>query len=190
MRKKSLLGLITVIVLLVNVAEADAAGEASIFYGLTSTGDVLIEDMTTFGGTVGAYGGFIGFELGLEYSPTSTFQIGNIEAGASLLNFMGNVVVQVPLGPFIPFGTVGYGVVSGNPSIDVPEGFIGTVGAFNFGFGGRLFFSDHVGVRVDWRRFALQTDDEAPEFYIPFTDIRINTTPKLDRIAVAVAFRW
>jgi hypothetical protein len=190
MRRTTLLGSIVVMVLVLNAAEADASGEASFFYGQSSTSDVGIEDMKTFGGTVGAYSTIIGFELGLEYSPTSSFQVGDIEAGASLLSFMGNVVFQIPLGPVIPFGTVGYGVFSGNPSIDLPEGFLRTVGTLNFGFGGRFYFSEHVGVRVDWRRFALQTKDEAPELYIPFTDIRINTSPRINRFAVGVAFRW
>jgi hypothetical protein len=190
MKRKSLLGSITVMVLWMCAAEAHATGEASFFYGRSSTNDVGIENMKTFGGTVGAYSKFVGFELGLEYSPTSSFQVGEIEAGASLMSFMGNVVLQIPFGPVIPFFTVGYGVISGNPNIDIPAGFLGTVRAFNFGFGGRFFFSEHVGVRVDWRRFALQTEDEAPELFIPLTDIRINTTPKINRFAIGVAFRW
>ena len=64
------------------------------------------------------------------------------------------------------------------------------MGAFNYGFGGRVFFSEHWGVRVDWRRFALQTEDEAPELYIPLTNIQINTTPKINRFAIGVAYRW
>jgi hypothetical protein len=190
MKRTTLLGSITVMVLLMSAAKADASGEFSFFYGRSSTGDVGIEDMTTWGGTVGAYSKIVGFELGLEYSPTSSFAVGDIEAGASLTSFMGNVVFQIPFGSLIPFFTVGYGVMSGNPSVDIPAGFLGTVGAFNYGFGGRVFFSEHWGVRVDWRRFALQTEDEAPELYIPLTNIQINTTPKINRFAIGVAYRW
>jgi hypothetical protein len=181
---------LTVAALLMTAAKAEANGEVSFFYGPSSTGDVGIESMKTFGGTIGAYSKIVGFELGVEYSPTSSFEIEDIEAGASLTNFMGNVVFQIPFGAVIPFGTVGYGVLSGNPSVDIPAGFLGTVGAFNYGFGGRVFFSEHVGIRVDWRRFALQADDEAPEFTIPLTGVRINTTPKINRFAIGVAFRW
>jgi hypothetical protein len=190
MKRQILLIAFTMAALAMTAGQADASGEASFFFGRSSTGDVGIEDMTTFGGTVGAYSRIVGFELGVEYSPTSSFAIEDIEAGASLTNFMGNVVFQIPFGAVIPFGTVGYGVISGNPSIDIPAGFLGTVGAFNYGFGGRVFFSEHVGIRVDWRRFALQTDDEAPEFTIPLTGVRINTTPKINRFAIGVALRW
>jgi hypothetical protein len=190
MRRQIPLLALTVATLLVTSVKAEADGEASFFYGRSSTSDVGIENMTTFGGTLGAYSRIVGFELGVEYSPTSSFAIEDIEAGASLTYFMGNVVFQIPFGAVIPFGTVGYGVISGNPSVDIPAGFLGTVGAFNYGFGGRFFFSEHVGIRVDWRRFALQTDDEAPEFTIPLTEISINTTPKINRFAIGVAFRW
>jgi hypothetical protein len=169
---------------------AEAAGEASLYFGRTGVSDLKLENMNTFGGSVGAFGSFVGLELGFEYSPTTNFAVGPIELGASLWNFMGNVVFQIPIGSFYPYGTVGYGVVSGRADFDLPQGFVGKVGAFNFGFGGKLYFSDHIGIRFDYRRFALQTSDDNPELEIPLTKIRIDTNPDLNRFMVGAAFRW
>ena len=170
--------------------KAEAAGEASLYIGRTGVADLKLENMTTFGGSIGAFSSFVGVEFGFEFSPTTNFAIGPIELGASLWNFMGNVVFQIPIGSFYPYGTVGYGVVSGQADFDLPQGFVGKVGAFNFGFGGKLYFSDHVGIRFDYRRFALQTSDDDPELAIPFTGIRIDTNPDLNRFMVGAAFRW
>jgi hypothetical protein len=170
--------------------EVQAAGEASLYIGRTGVGDLKLENMTTFGGSIGAFSSFVGVELGFEYSPTTNFAIGPIELGASLGNFMGNVVFQIPIGAFYPYGTVGYGVVSGRVDLDLPQGFVGKVGAFNFGLGGKLYFSDHIGIRFDYRRFALQTSDDDPELAVPFTGIRIDTNPDLNRFMVGAAFRW
>lgn len=190
MKRSQVLTTFTVALLFTGVGKVGAAAEASLYLGRTEVSDLRLENMSTFGGTVGAYRGILGVEFGLEYSPSSNFQIGPIELGASILNFMGNVVFQIPIGGFIPYGTVGYGAITGKSTEDLPEKFVGTVGAFNFGFGGKVFFTEHIGVRVDYRRFALQTNDDDPEFRIPLTDIRIDTNPDLDRIVIGAAFRW
>ena len=177
--------------LLSSANDARAEGQAFLFLGRTFTNQLLLEDMTTFGGTVGAYGSIIGFEFGLEYSPTKGFEVGALDFGASLTNIMGNLVVQIPIGDFYPYGTIGYGILMGRDSLDpLPEDFLGNFGAFNFGFGAKIFFSDHVGVRLDYRRFAVQTGDESPDLAIPFTNIQIEASPDLNRFAGGVAFRF
>jgi hypothetical protein len=45
-----------------------------------------------------------------------------------------------------------------------------------------------VGIRVDYRRFAIQTDIDDPDLEIPGIDI--NTEPDIDRFFVGVALRW
>ena len=168
---------VVALVLLVSVMSlpetANAEGQASVYLGRTFTSALFLENMTTFGGTVGAYGGVVGFEFGLEYSPKSNFQVPFLDLGASLTNLMGNLVVQIPIGQFYPYGTIGYGVVIANAGSDVPRDFLGTNGAFNFGFGAKVFFSRSVGLRLDYRRFAIQTGDEDPDLGIPFTGIKI-----------------
>ena len=171
--------------------EARAEGQASFFLGRTFTSQFLLEDMTTLGATVGAYSSIVGFELALEYSPSRGFEVGAVDFGASLTNIMGNFVVQIPIGDFYPYGTVGYGILIGRADLDpLPEEFLGNFGTLNFGFGGKIFFSEHVGIRLDYRRFAVQTGDEPPDLTIPFTDIEIEASPDLNRFSGGVAFRF
>jgi opacity protein-like surface antigen len=190
MKRRWAVGLLSAILLLSVVGKAQAKGEASIYLGRTYTKELLLNDMTTFGGTIGAFGGPLGFEFGLEYSPTSGVSLPSVDLGASIMNIMGNLVVQIPIGQFFPYGTIGYGVFIGRSDIDLPEEFLGTHGAFNFGFGGKIYFSEHVGIRLDYRRFAIQTGDDTPELRVPFTNIRIDTTPNLNRFMGGVTFRF
>lgn len=177
--------------LLAGAAESRASGEASVYLGRSYSGNLSFVDMNTFGGTIGAFSGPVGFEFGLEYSPVFGVDIGPIGVGASILNVMGNVVVQAPLGRFAPYGTVGYGAFIGRAGIDpLPIGFVGTLGALNFGFGGKIYLSDRIGVRVDYRRFAVQTGSDALDFEIPFTGIRVDARPNLNRFVGGVAFRF
>lgn len=193
MRKKTAIvgfGLIAFSVLASGVAEA--AGEGSFFLGRLYSGDFLLADRTAVGGTIGAFAGPIGFEFGVDYAPTAEFQVGPRGLGASLLNLMGNVVVQIPIGRFVPYGTVGYGALIASADNAPPgaEDFLGTFGALNYGLGGKIFVSDRVGVRVDYRRFAVQSDRDEPRLHIPLTDTRIDGDPDLDRLTAAVIFRW
>ena len=191
MKKMGTLIVILTAALLSATEEARAEGQASFFVGRIFTNQLLLEDMTTFGGTVGAYGRIVGFEFGLEYAPAQGFEVGALDFGASLTNIMGNLVVQIPIGDFYPYGTIGYGILMGRASLDpLPGEFLGNFGTLNFGFGGKIFFSDHVGVRLDYRRFAVQTGDEPPDLAIPFTDIQIEASPDLNRFAGGIAFRF
>ncbi len=192
MRRTVTLSYVVALVLTVGVGTANADAEASIYFGRTSATGLVLEDMSTFGGTIGAFSRIFGFEFGLEYSPTTSFDVGPIAAGASILNVMGNLVVQIPAGPVLPYGTVGYGAIVANTNVsDWPFDFLGgTTGAFNFGFGAKVFFSESIGLRVDYRRFALQTGDGDGELRIPLTGITIDTNPDLNRFVIGAAFRW
>ncbi len=68
--------------------------------------------------------------------------------------------------------------------------FLGTFGAFNYGGGVKMFFTDNVGIRVDYRRFAIQTDIDDPNLEIPIVGDEINTEPDIDRFFVGLALRW
>jgi hypothetical protein len=192
MRRVVLLGYVVAALLVVGAGTANASAEASIYLGRTSATGLVLENMSTFGGTIGAFSKIVGIEFGLEYSPTASFDIGPIDAGASILNVMGNLVFQIPAGPVLPYGTVGYGAIIANTNVsDWPFDFLGgTVGAFNFGFGAKIFFSQSIGLRVDYRRFALQTGDGDSELRIPLTGITIDTNPDLNRFVIGAAFRW
>ncbi len=175
----------------VGASRAEAKGEASFMLGRTFVDELLLEDKTSFGATVGVFSRIVGFEFGFDYMPTSDFVVPGVDLGASVMNLTGNVVVQAPLGQFYPYGTVGYGAFFANASGDLAtDEFLGTYGAFNYGFGLKMYFSENVGVRVDYRRFAIQTDADDPSLDIPFPGDNINTEPDVDRFLVGVALRW
>jgi hypothetical protein len=171
------------------VSRAEAKGEASFMLGRSFVDELLLEDKTSFGATVGVFSRVVGFEFGFDFMPTSDFTVPGVDLGASVLNLAGNVVLQAPLGEFYPYGTVGYGALFANASRDLDnDEFLGTFGAFNYGGGVKVFFTDNVGIRVDYRRFAIQTDVDDPDLEIPGIDI--NTEPDIDRFFVGVALRW
>ncbi len=104
---------------------------------------------------------------------------------------MGNVVVQAPLGRFAPYGTMGYGALVTRAGIDpLSIGLSHTAGAWNYGLGAKVFLSKHVGLRVDYRRFAVTGAGQDAGVDLPLTDLRLNTTPDLSRFVGGVAFRF
>jgi opacity protein-like surface antigen len=170
---------------------AEAKGEASLLLGRTFVSALRLHDKTSFGGTIGVFSRIVGFELGIDAMPTSRLDVAGVDLGASVLDVTGNVVLQLPLGELVPYGTVGYGALIANASGSLEgDRFLGTFGAFNYGLGAKMFFTDHVGLRLDYRRFAIQTDKDNPDLEIPIVGGRINTEPDIDRFLVGVAFRW
>jgi hypothetical protein len=170
---------------------AEAKGEASFMIGKSFVEELRLEDKTSFGATVGVFSEIVGFELGFDFMPTSDFDVEGVDLGASVLNLAGNVVLQAPLGEFYPYGTLGYGALFANASGDLAtEDFLGTYGAFNYGFGLKMYFHENVGIRVDYRRFAIQTDEDDPGLEIPIVGEEINAEPDIDRFFVGVALRW
>lgn len=175
----------------VGAFRAEAKGEASFMVGRTFVDELLLEDKTSFGATVGVFSRIVGFEFGFDYMPTSNLQIPGVDLGASVLNLTGNVVLQAPLGQVYPYGTLGYGGFFANSSGDLAtDDFLGTFGAFNWGFGLKMFFTDNAGIRVDYRRFAIQTDADDPSLVIPVLGTEIDAEPDVDRFLIGLALRW
>lgn len=178
-------------VFVAGVSRSEAKGEASFMLGRSFVDDLRLEDKTSFGGTIGVFSRIVGFEFGIDFMPTSDFDVPGVNLGASVLNLAGNVVLQAPLGDFYPYGTVGYGAVFANASGNLAnDEFLGTFGALNYGGGVKMFFTDNVGLRVDYRRFAIQTDIDDPNLEIPIVGDKINTEPDIDRFFVGLALRW
>ena len=178
-------------VLWMSSPDAEAKGEASFMVGKSFVEELRLDDKASFGATIGVFSRIVGFELGFDYMPTSDFDVPGVNLGASVLNLAGNVVLQAPLGEFYPYGTVGYGAFFANASGDLAtDEFLGTFGAFNYGGGLKLFFHENVGIRVDYRRFAIQTDIDDPSLEIPIVGEEINAEPDIDRFLVWVALRW
>jgi opacity protein-like surface antigen len=171
--------------------DAAAEGEASFMVGKTFVDELRLQDKTSFGATVGVFSRVVGFELGFDFMPTSEFDIPGVDLGASVLNLAGNVVLQAPLGEFYPYGTLGYGALFANASGDLAtDEFLGTFGAFNYGLGLKMFLHENLGIRIDYRRFAIQTDEDDPGLEIPVIGEEINAEPDIDRFFVGLALRW
>ena len=86
---------------------------------------------------------------------------------------------------------MGYGGFFANASGDLAtDDFLGTYGAFNYGFGIKMFFHENVGIRIDYRRFAIQTDVDDPSLEIPIAGIEIDAGPDVDRFVAGLALRW
>jgi opacity protein-like surface antigen len=172
-------------------SDAEAKGEASFMVGKTFVDELRLQDKASFGGTIGVFSRIVGFELGFDFMPTSEFDVPGVDLGASVLNLAGNVVLQAPLGEFYPYGTLGYGALFANASGDLAtDEFLGTFGAFNYGFGLKMYFHENVGIRVDYRRFAIQTDVDDPGLDIPIAGEEIHAEPDISRFFVGVALRW
>jgi len=172
-------------------SDVEASGEASFLLGKAFVDDLRLEDKTSFGATIGVFSRVVGFELGFDFMPTSDFDIAGVDLGASVLSLAGNVVLQAPLGEFFPYGTVGYGGFFANASGDLAtDDFLGTFGAFNYGFGIKMFFHENLGIRIDYRRFAIQTDVDDPSLEVPIAGIEIDAEPDVDRFVAGLALRW
>lgn len=182
---------VVVATLTIQPDRAEASGEASFLLGRSFVDSLRLEDQTSFGVTVGFFSHIVGFEAGFDFMPTSDFAIPGVDLGASVANLTGNVVLQAPLDDFVPYGTIGYGAFFANASGDLDTSeFLGTYGAFNFGLGFKLYFAEHVGLRVDYRRFAIQTDEDDPSLDIPVGALSINSEPDVDRFMAGLAVRW
>jgi hypothetical protein len=171
-------------------AEARAEGQASVYFGRSGLDILPLGYFSTYGGSVGLFSGPVGAEVAVEYSPLGGIDLGPIGIGASLTNLMGNFVVQVPMGRVQPYGTVGYGALIGSAGIDPFFRTSGTAGAINFGGGAKIYFTERVGARLDFRRFVVQTGDVFPEIPIPFTDFRLSLDPNINRFSGGVSFRF
>jgi len=134
-----------------------------------SNGNINFENgRAGFGLNAGAMGaGIIGGEIDLGFSP-SFFGTQNDYGNNSVIDFMGNVIVGVPIGGtrgggVRPFATAGVGLL--RRQIDGGNLFQTTSSnndlGWNAGAGVMGFFSDHVGVRGDVRYLRTINANEA-----------------------------
>lgn len=168
---------------------ASAEGQASLYYGRAGIDIVPVLRFDTFGGSVGYFAGPVGAELAVEHMPVGGLDLGIASLGASMTNLMGNFVVQVPIGRVQPYGTIGYGALYGRAGLDPFLSAGGVTGALNFGGGAKVFLTERIGLRFDYRRFVPRLD-ALPDVEIPFTDLALSFEPNLDRFIGGVAFRF
>jgi len=179
--------------------EARADGFVSPFLAVNFGGDaggtfnnnVTDRSRATFGGNVGFMGGGIfGIELDVAY--TKNFYGEGIGVGDnSLLTIMPAVIIGIPVGgqqgPGIrPYATAGVGVIRRDLSISGFDVFDGSDLAYNLGFGVMGYFSNHVGLRADYKFFRNFEVDEASLTNLDFH----RGTFDFSRAGIGILFRF
>jgi opacity protein-like surface antigen len=165
MKLRWLFSTVTVLVLLPGLAHAD--GWVAPHIGVNFGGDsgdtfssaVQNQSDVTYGVALGGMsGGVLGTELDLGYTPKA-FGADSLVESSHLFTLMGNLLIGVPVGGHRgagvrPYFAAGVGLIRRNVTFgDVVDGL--STSDFGYDLGGGLmgFFSDHVGVRGDYRYF-------------------------------------
>jgi opacity protein-like surface antigen len=158
----------------------------------TAFGSDIQNGQTTFGVSAGGMGaGIVGGEVDFGYSP-SFFGTKTDFGNNTVLDFMGNVIVGVPVGgqhgPGIrPYAVAGIGLIR----TQIDGGTIAKVSSSNnmFGWdagGGVMgYFSDHVGLRGDVRYLRATHDMNSGVSSIDLNGNRLHFW----RASVGVVFR-
>jgi len=182
-------------------ASARADGYVAPFIGANFGGEtgrplnVSVKDRNhlTYGGTLGFMGGGV-FGVELDFSYTKNFYPTTVAQDGSnnLVTFMPALVLGVPLGGqkgggVRPFGLAGIGLVKrdvdfGGSFPDVSENDL----AYSLGGGVMGFFSDHIGVRGEYRYTRNFSVDD-----LGLTNIDLERgTFNYSRVTGAVVFRF
>lgn len=179
--------------------EARADGFVSPFLAVNFGGDaggtfnnnVRDRSRATFGGNVGFMGGGIfGVELDVAYTK-NFYGEGAVVGNNSLLTIMPAVILGIPVGGqqglgIRPYATAGVGMIRRQLSISGFDVFDGSDLAYNLGFGVMGYFSDHVGLRADYKFFRNFGVDE-----LGLTNIDFHRgTFDFSRAGVGVLFRF
>ena len=182
-----------------SATEARADGFVSPFLAVNFGGDaggtfnnnVRDRSRATFGGNVGFMGGVIfGVELDVAYTK-NFYGEGAVVGNNSLLTVMPAVILGIPVGGqqglgIRPYGTAGVGMIRRELSISGFDVFDGSDLAYSLGFGVMGYFSDHVGLRADYKFFRNFEVDE-----VGLTNIDFHRgTFDFSRAGVGVLFRF
>ena len=179
--------------------EARADGFVSPFLAVNFGGDaggtfnnnVRDRNRATFGANVGFMGGGIfGVELDVAYTK-NFYGEGAVVGDNSLLTVMPAVIVGIPVGGqqglgIRPYATAGVGMIRRDLSISGFDVFDGSDLAYSLGFGVMGYFSNHVGLRADYKFFRNFEVDE-----VGLTNIDFHRgTFDFSRAAIGVLFRF
>ena len=179
--------------------EARADGFVSPFLAVNFGGDaggtfnnnVRDRSRTAFGGNVGFMGGGIfGVELDVAYTK-NFYGEGSVVGDNSLLTVMPAVIIGIPIGGqqglgVRPYATAGVGMIRRDLNISGFDVFDGSDLAYNLGFGVMGYFSDHVGIRADYKYLRnFEVDDTS------LTNIDFHRgTFDFSRAGVGILFRF
>ena len=186
-------------IMLLAVAAAPAAADGFVtpFYGYNFGGDssncatfASCEDKrTNFGLSIGKMGTIFGVEEDISVAKDFFGKVPNVEN--SVFTLMSNLLIGVGVGPVQPYFLVGAGLIRPHSSfnltkLDTKNNSLG----YDLGAGVHGYFSRHVGVRGDVRRFHTLQDVDVP--IVGNIASQIFVTQKLDfwRASFGVSLRY
>lgn len=188
---------LSIMLLAVSAAPARADGFVTPFYGFNFGGDSAncrafssCEDKRkNFGVSIGMMGPVFGFEEDISWAKDFFGRAPNVDN--SVFTLMSNLLIGIGVGPVQPYFLVGAGLIRPHASsdlrkFDTKNNSLG----YDLGAGVNGYFSRHVGIRGDVRRFHALQDMNIPLL----GDIvdQIFVTRKLDfwRASVGLSLRY
>ena len=152
-------------------ATAHAQGYLTPMAGVTFGKDAPATKFTT-GAALGFLGDSAGIEFEFGYTPDFFNEQGDFAliADSNLTTFMGTLLFGLGKGPVRPYGAAGLGVVRSRLDAgDLFDPVTTNDTAVNVGGGVFIFFTDHVGVRGDFRYFrGLQDPSNDDDLDVSF----------------------
>ncbi len=170
MRKRSLVGLL---MLVAGFGSNLYAADATFYFGFQKAGNLTVKQVpgiiseslqvgTDWGGLLGARiatSGIVGFEQSIGYSPKF------LDSNTGAFNTQSNLMVNIPLYKFVPYGTAGIGFIT--TWGDSQKSF-GT--KFDLNYGGGLKWKNIIGplgLRFDLRGYtAFNAFNNSPFFQV------------------------
>jgi opacity protein-like surface antigen len=159
--------------------------------GGTFNDNVDDRSRATIGGNLGFMsGGVLGLELDVAHTK-NFYGKGNAIGDNSLLTVMPAVIFGIPIGGqrgagLRPYATAGMGMMRRTLSIGGSDVFDGSDLAYTLGFGVMGYFSDHVGMRADYKYFRNFEVDQTSLTHIDFQ----RGTFDFSRAGVGLLFRF
>ena len=154
---------LSIMLLAAAAAPARADGFVTPFYGFNFGGDSNCatfrnceDKRSNFGVSIGKMGAVLGFEEDIAFAKDFFGKVPNVDN--SVFTLMSNVLIGVGVGPVQPYFLVGAGLIRPHASSDITKFDTSNNSlGYDLGAGVNGYFSRHVGIRGDVRRFhALQ----------------------------------
>ena len=198
--RKRLSTTIAALALAITPSMARADGYFAPFIGANFGGDVgkplvdTVDDSNkfTYGFSIGAMaGGIFGIEFDLGYTNNFYATEGAVVTQGNLLTAMPAFVIGIPIGGQTgggvrPYFVAGAGLLKRNVDVASLESISDNDFGYTLGGGLNIYFSDHVGIRGDYRYFRNFSVD-----VFDFTGVEVERgTFDFSRASVGVLFRF
>jgi len=179
---------------------ARADGFAVPFYGFSFGGDSNAncqtfsgceDKRTNFGVAFGAMGPVLGFEEDISFAKDFYGHV-SPDDNSSVFSLMSNVVVGVGRGPVQPYAIIGAGLIRSRTTLNVIDQFERSNNSLGYdvGVGVRAFFTEHVGISGDIRRFHTFQDVDIPVVGSSTTAFFVGQKLDFSRASIGIAFRF